>query len=903
MRPTHHSPEPSQGIPHRRSWQETLRALREARGITQEGWAARLGVSRKTVQRWEGGERAPDPGAEAGILNYCREAGLFRTFDRGPLAGMSLTEEGLRELFGEARWHRGVQTEKTPPPAEPGAGVVGAQPTNLPAHLTSFVGRQTELAEVRRIQAGTRLLTLTGTGGCGKTRLALALADELLWGYPHGVWFVNLAPVTDPALVPKVIASALMMHTAGQQPLLEVLITELSARHLLIVLDNCEHLLPACAALVETLLRACHHLEVLATSREPLGIAGETIWRVPPMRVPNGVPCDSGGGSATAELEPADSVQLFMQRARLQRPEFAVTPYDAFAVAEICRRLDGMPLAIELAAALVKALSVGQIAERLHDRFRLLTSGSRTALPRQQTLRAALDWSHDLLTAAEQVMLRSLSVFVSSFPLEAAEALHVDACDERRRATVTREDVLDLLMRLVDKSLVIAEEQGGVVRYRMLETVRRYGVEKLRAAGELITMQQRHAAWCLALAEAAEAAMFGPHEPAWLTRLEQELDSLRAAMAWTVAEGGWQGEAALRLAVAPLRFWELRGYLDEGRRWLAQALALAADTPAVARTKALSGAGILAYMQGEFAEAKRLFEQSLAGYREVGDWHGVAQAQGNLGRTLLRQGDDRAAQAHLKASLALYANHGYELGMANVQFSLGVVSLRKGDYHAAEARFRASLALNRRLGNREGIANALEELATVFDEQGQAAGQDSLLTESLRLYRELGDRSGIASVLGDLGMEAWVQGEPERAMSLLQEGLTLYREVGDRRGIARLLGNQSFVAVQRSDYERATTLCRESIALYHESGDAWAVARYLPVLAAASFGQGQPQLAARLFGAAAALRDRLGATLPPFVRANHDRTVAAVGAALGEKSFAVAWAEGRAMPPETAIAW
>jgi predicted ATPase/transcriptional regulator with XRE-family HTH domain len=880
-----------------RPWYAVLRALREARGATQDGWAARLGVSRKTVQRWESGERAPDPGAETALLAFCREAGLFRAFSGGPLAGLRLTEESLRDLFAEARWLCGAKLT-----ARPSAGARGSpaavMPANLPAHLTSFIGREREIAALRRVQAGTRLLTLTGPGGCGKTRLALAIAGELLWAYPHGVWFVDLAPLADPTLVTQTLATALAIRSGGGLPQLETLVEFMRDRRLLLLLDNCEQLLPACAELTETLLRACPYLEVIATSRQPLGVAGEVIWRVPPLALPAPTARVVDVGAENAELAAADSVQLFVQRAQLQRPEFAPTPDDTSIIAEICRRLDGMPLAIELAAARVNVLSVRQIAARLQDRFPLLTSAGRTAVPRQQTLRAAMDWSYDLLTEPEQALLRLLSQFAGGFSLEAAEAVHTGAGNAASSATTPTTpttDLLDLLTRLVDKSLVGADESAGVARFRLLETVRQYAAEKLRAAGELAEIRARHATWCLALVEAAEAELYGPREVAWLVRLEQEHDNLRAVLGWSLALEQQANGTALRLAAALPRFWETRGYLSEGRRWLSQALAAGADAPASTRAKALRGAGSLAYQQGDFKAATSLFAQSLALCRELGDRQGIAEALGNLGRTALRRADYGAARASLEESLALCTELEHMVGMANAQFSLGVLALRQGDYVAAEARFRSSLTLNRQQGNKEGIANALEELATVMDEQAETRDQQALLDESQRLYRELEDRSGVAAVLGHLGMEAWAAGDRDRAEALLLEAQSLYRAVGDRRGVARLLGNRSLVALAGEEYARAATLCRESVALHVEAGDAWAVGRYLPVFAAVVMRQRQPARAVRLFSAAAGLREKLGASLPPIVRADHDRAIASLRERLGEPAFGEAWAAGQAL--------
>jgi tetratricopeptide (TPR) repeat protein len=447
----------------------------------------------------------------------------------------------------------------------------------------------------------------------------------------------------------------------------------------------------------------------------------------------------------------------------------------------------------------------------------------------------------------------------------------------------------------VDKSLVSAEEQGGVVRYRLLETVRQYAAEKLDEAGETSATRERHGAWCLALAEAAEAGMYGPDEVAWLRRLDAEHDNLRAALGWLTSPRSDAGDAGARLAAALPRFWELRGHLGEGRRWLARALEPGNTHPAAIRAGALQGAGILAYMQGDFAAAAALFEDCLDLWRTLGRQDGIAEALGNLGRTALRRGDGAGARDLLASSLAIYTDLGHRPGMANIEFTLGVVALRRCDYAAARERFEASLALNRELGNREGIANALEELATVFDEQGERGPQDALLQESLAMYRELDDRGGVAAVLGHLGMEAWGRREYGRAMETLQEALALYRAVDDRRGIARLLGNQSLVALSQRDYARATTLCRQSLTLYHEAGDAWAIARYLPVLAGAALGLSRPERAARLLGAAEVMRERLNAPLPPIVRTPHERTIAALRVALGAPAFASAWEKGRSM--------
>jgi non-specific serine/threonine protein kinase len=630
-----------------------------------------------------------------------------------------------------------------------------------------------------------------------------------------------------------------------------------------------------------------------------------------------------------------DAERLFVERARLQRPGFVPTPEDAASIAEICRRLDGMPLAIELAAARTSVLAVGQIAARLHDRFRLLTAGTRAALPRQQTLRAAMDWSYELLTDPERAVLRALAVFAGDFTLEAAEAvcdfgfvildfgLGARPAGERASGGAppqskignpkSKIDVLDLLARLVDKSLVLAEEQAGVVRYRLLETVRQYAEQRLDDAGDARAMRRRHVAWCLALAAEAAAAMDGPQEPGWLARLEQEHDNLRAALNWSL-EQGHRLEAqdrlaatttALRLAGTLSRFWELRGYLSEGRRWLSRALAAGSEAPAAERARALHGAGSIAFIQGDFAAAQALCTQGLALYQDLDDEYGIAQAQWGLGRTASRQGDYAAARGLLEASLAWYEYLEHQPGIATLQYALGVLSFRQGDYAAAAARHEASLAVHRRLGNKHGIANSLAELASALWEQDQDGSRpaqfEALLEESLALYRELGEKNGVAAVLGHRGMRAWARGQYEQAQTFLAESMALYRKVENRRGIARLMGQQGLVAHSRGDRAQAAALCRESVALHHAVGESWEIGRYLWVWGAADFEQGQPERAASLFGVAAVVRENLGAPLPPVFRPPHDSVLAALRETLGEPAFASAWANGQALSIDEAI--
>jgi predicted ATPase len=504
-------------------------------------------------------------------------------------------------------------------------------PGNLPLQITSFVGRETEIAAVKRLLGTTRLLTLAGAGGCGKSRLALRVGEDVLRGFADGAWQVELAALSDPALIPQTVATALGLRDAAGRPLLDQLIDYLRGRSLLLILDNCEHLVAACAQFAETLLRLSPGLTILTTSRHVLGVTGETAWRVLSLAVP-----DLQSPPPLERLTHYEAVQLFIDRAGAAQPSLQVTTQNAPAVARICHQLDGIPLAIELAAARSRVFSVEQIAARLDDRFRLLTSGPRTALPRRQSLRATIDWSHDLLSEPERALLRRLSVFAGGWTFEAAEFV---AAGEQ----VQPYAVLDLLTQLVDKSLVIAEERRGAVRYRLLETIRQYALERLRAAGEAEATRDRHLAYCLALAEEADPKLRGAESRLFLDRLEEEHANLRAALERAMASPDG-GETALRLSGAPARFWWLRSHHDEGWRRLEHALARAPDASA-ARMKALHGAGYLAHHRRDSTPARELLGESLAIARARDDRWMVAWVLHSLRRVACYDDDPAAARA------------------------------------------------------------------------------------------------------------------------------------------------------------------------------------------------------------------------------------------------------------------
>jgi len=599
---------------------------------------------------------------------------------------------------------------------------------NLPPQFTSFIGREREIADIKQLLSAARLVTITGTGGCGKTRLALKVAVELLSSCVDGVWVVDLAALSDPTFVPQTLASTLGVPEQPNRPPLKSLIDALRRKSLLLVLDNCEHLLGACRDLADALLRNCADVRILATSREPLGIAGESTYRVPSLSLPQpDHPCTMD------DLARYEALRLFSERATLSHPDFRVTTRNLPAVAQICFRLDGIPLAIELAAARVKALTAEQIAARLGDRFGLLTGGSREALPRHRTLRATMDWSYALLSTKEQALLRRLSVFAGACTLEAVEA--VCAGDELESS-----EILNVLTQLLDKSLVQMEDREGEARYRLLETVREYGRGRLDEAGETDSTRLQHRDWYLALAERAEPEFRGPNQIAWLERLEEDHDNFRAALDWTRARGDGDS-AGLRLATALYEFWEIHGHFVEARTWLDEMLRLEQDAPPALRVRALNFAGHLAYTQGDPHRVSVLCEE---------------------------------ARALAKAA-------GYESGYARALHYLGHAAEGAGDHRRGTELLRQSAETHRVAGSRLELARALHCLANGLRFQGDFGKAAPLFEEALAIFQACADKRAIATTLHNLGYLALSQGDQARALKLFREGLVLARELGDRR--------------------------------------------------------------------------------------------------------------------------
>ncbi len=804
-----------------------------------------------------------------------------------------------------------------------------ATPNNLPQQATSFIGREEEFADLTRLLAKTRLLTLTGSGGCGKTRLSLQLAADALEQFPDGAWLVELAPLADPGLVPQTAATMLGLTEEPGKPIGQTLTDYLKDKRLLLLLDNCEHLLDGCAKVADGILRQCPGVQILASSREALGIRGEQAYRVPSLSLPD--PKQAYAPEAVAQFE---AVQLFTDRALLARADFAVTDHNASTLASICFRLDGIPLAIELAAARVRSLSVEEINRKLDERFRLLTGGSRTALPRQQTLRSLIDWSYDLLNDSEKRLLQRLTVFASGWTLDAAE--EVCAGDP-----VEEGGVLDLLTSLVDKSLVLAEQNVGSYRYRLLETVRQYARDRLLEHADGGRWRDRHLTHFLQLTERAELHLTDMEQQTWFDRLETEHENLRAALTWSSAEGG-DNASGLRLAGALWRFWSVRGYPGEGRSWLSGLLATAREATPASRAKALGAAGVLAHEQGDNVTARALHAESLEIRRVLGDRQGIASSLSNLGSVAHELGDYQGARALQEESLAMRREAGDRQGIATSLNNLGLLARELGDYPSARRLYEESLAIDRELGDRRSIAVSLNNLGGIACDQCDYAAAQALHEESLAIRRDLGNRRGIASSLTNLGDVAREQGDYAAAKALLEEGLAIRRELGDRRGIAISLCALGSVAQDQGDLSVAQALNEESLnirralgdrwgiatslnylgsvaceqdnppiarAMYEESltiarglGDRWGIAESMAGLGCVALMLAGPVRAARILGRAERLREEIGAPLKPSERPRYDRQVAAARVALrDDAAFDRAWQEGRALALEQAI--
>ena len=682
---------------------------------------------------------------------------------------LSLRDMGVHKFTGVPYSVRVFQVVAPDLPREfPPLRAPDILPNNLPTQLTSFIGREKELADVKRLLPNTHLLTLIGPGGTGKTRLSIRAANELLDQYPDGVWFVEFAPILDPLLVPRTTAIAIGLRDEPQRSVIEMLCDYLHEKKMLIILDNCEHLVDACARMADRILHAAPNTRILASSREALGVGGEVTYRVPSLGLP-----DLSHLPPIESLDQYEAVKLFIDRATSAVPTFTVTNENAPALAQVCHHLDGIPLAIELAAAKIRVLSVEQIASRLGDRFKLLTSGSRTALERHQTLRAAIDWSYNLLPPAEQILFGRLSIFIGGWTLEAAESV---CGDEPTSSVVRGEDILDLMEQLINKSLILKEEMQGETRYRVLETIRQYANEKLVESDESNTLRDKHLEYFLNMAELAEPKLYSADQEHWLNELEVENNNLRAAQEWSLS-GPNKGKEGLRLSSALVPFWLIHGHLREGQTWLERLLEVNRDASVSIRAKALSGAGTMAWSRNNYSRAAAFHQESLELYQALNDQRGIAEALHNLGVQSYSQGNFEQALPQLQESLKLYRMLGNRLGMAYALISLGEVARYQEDPESATACYEESLTLFRALGDQRWVAGALHNLGLVAMDRGNVDKALSYHEKSLRLFQRLGEKQYLSESLEALADVFRARRQPGTAICLLSAAAAIREEL------------------------------------------------------------------------------------------------------------------------------
>ncbi|MEO8210630.1 MAG: tetratricopeptide repeat protein [bacterium] len=770
----------------------------------------------------------------------------------------------------------------------PPLNTLDARPNNLPVQLTTFIGREDEMSDIKSLLFKTHLLTLIGAGGTGKTRIAIQTGADMIDDFTNGVWFVDLAPLMEPELLPQTLAEVLGVKEDPKREITETIRDYLKEKEMLIILDNCEQLIEACSKLSEKLLQSAPKLKIIATSREALRIPGEQTLRVSSLSLP-----DPKEDNTLEKLKKFESVRLFLDRALAVNQNFKIENSNVKALAEICHHLDGIPLAIELAAARVKVLSLEKISERLNDRFKLLTGGERTALPRQQTLRALIDWSYDLLSEQEKILWQRLSIFAGGWVMEAAE----EVCGD---INIDKYDILDLLNNLIEKSIIIFDE--GKERYRMLETIKQYGYEKLGDANERDAMMNNHLKYFMERAEFIKPKLIGPDLKEWLNKLDEDYSNYQSALTWTL-EGNKRQEG-ICLAVALCKYWHIRGYISEGRRWLSFVAQQRDDIPKPALASILNYLGVFDYAQGNYDRAQIELEEAFEVRRESGDNKSIVDGLNILGLLAYDKGEYDTARKLHEECLKLQREIGDKLGISTSINNLGLVYQNiqiKDNEENLEPLYKEGLKLFRELGDTRKTATFLNFLGNGFLDKSDFENARLHYEESLGLFRELGNIRGIAFLLGNLAILSKNQGDFSKAKTLLEESLSLSKSIGDKFGIAMNLTNLGETSIYQEEYDQAYTFLKKSLIILLELKNYLHIScNLLEFIQLAIHKHNNFKNAVILLGVIENAMKSIGAVFDMEIQIKYEQTILFLRENTKDEEFSAWLDEGKSMTPEKA---
>lgn len=790
-------------------------------------------------------------------------------------------ERRLKDLFRPERIHQivtsGLENDF------PALKTLDERLNNLPIQLTSFVGREEEIRQIRNLFNSTRLLTLTGTGGVGKTRLAIHIAADLTDDFSDGVWFADLASLSEESLILLTLFRSLRVKEDPNQTLEESLLNYLRNKEVLIIFDNCEHLIDASARLTEKLLSVCPKLKIIATSREALKCSGEQTHLVLSLAIP-----DPNEKVTSEILSQYESAKLFIDRAKTLNPSFKINNDNAPALAEICYQLDGIPLALELAAARTNVLSVEKINERLSNRFHLLSGGKRTAIPKQQTLKALIDWSHNLLSESEKILFRRLTVFSRGWSLEAAEQV----CPHEKLSV---EDILDMLSLLHDKSLIIYDKEQE--RYQMLESIRQYGDDQLNISGEKIPMKKNHFNYFLQMADESVTKLSGSSQKEWINKLETEYSNFQSALYFIMEEQ--QFESAAKLATGIGRYLEIRGYITEAKRWFKDILEGKDEINPLQRSNVLNWAGTFEWISGDFPAATHFYEESLRIRKQIGDKQGIANTLNNLGLVAIAQDESEIGINLLEEGLKVFKEVSDKPLIADALLNLGSALAKYNINDKGTSVLTESLDIYRELGDKRGMSMALHNLGSLANYDLDYTLGQSLYEECLVLQKELGDRRGVALTLNNLGALISYQGKSVEAEDILEQSVILHREVEDKAGLANALNNLGFIKFNLGKNETALNLQREGLTLRNLMGNS--EASYSIIGIAEGLSIKFPDRATMLLGAMDKIFHPLDQILETEIKAVYDKTILTLKETLGAAHFMKHFNEGKKLNLEKAI--